>query len=75
MDPITGSGMIYALLDGDLAAELIVENRIERFNKLWIKKYGQTIFTSTKLRAWVYKRPLLELYCLCLKLQSIAPSA
>ena len=75
VDPITGSGMIYALLDGDLAAELIVENRIERFNKLWIKKYGQTIFTSTKLRAWVYKRPLLELYCLCLKLQSIAPSA
>lgn len=75
VDPISGSGMIYALLDGDLAATVISENHAERFNKLWIKKYGQTLFANTMLRAWVYKRPLLEFYCVCLKFQNVTPSA
>jgi geranylgeranyl reductase family protein len=73
VDPITGSGMIYALLDGELAAEVIVENHTELFNKLWIKTYGQPLFLDTMLRGWVYKRPLLELYCMYLKIQSVTP--
>jgi geranylgeranyl reductase family protein len=75
VDPISGSGMIYALLDGELAAEMISKNQLERFNKLWIKRYGRTLFTNAILRAWVYKRPILEFYCMCLKFQSIMPSA
>jgi len=75
VDPITGSGIIYALSGGKLAAEMIAEKHAEHFNKLWVKKYGQALFTNTMLRAWVYKRPLLEFYCLCLTFQNIAPSA
>lgn len=73
VDPITGSGIIYALLDGELAAEVIVEDHTELFNKLWIKTYGQPLFLDTMLRGWVYKRPLLELYCMYLKFQSVTP--
>jgi len=73
VNPISGSGIIYALLGGDLAAEVIFENNTELFNKLWIERYGQPLFLDTMLRGWVYKRPLLEFYCLCLKIQSVTP--
>jgi geranylgeranyl reductase family protein len=75
VNPISGSGIIYALLDGELAAKLIVEDHPELFNKLWIKTYGQTLFLDTMLSGWVYKRPLLEFYCICLKIQSVMPFA
>ncbi len=75
VDPITGSGIVYALLDGKLAAETIVEGNPEMFNKLWIKTYGQQLLQATKLRSWVYKRPILELYCMYLKLQNNIPFA
>jgi geranylgeranyl reductase family protein len=75
VNPISGSGIIYALLDGELAAEVIVEDHTELFNKLWIKTYGQPLFLDTMLRGWVYKRPLLELYCMYLKIQSVTPFA
>jgi geranylgeranyl reductase family protein len=75
VDPITGSGIIYALLDGELAAKVIVENHPELFNKLWIETYGQTLLRATRLRDWIYKRPMLEFYCIYLKVQSITPFA
>lgn len=75
VNPISGSGIIYALLDGKLAAKVIAEDHPERFNKLWIETYGQTLFLDTMLRGWVYKRPLLEFYCMCLKIQSVIPFA
>jgi menaquinone-9 beta-reductase len=71
VDPITGSGIIYALLDGELAAKVIVENHPELFNKLWIETYGQTLLRATRLRDLVYKRAMLELYCMYLKIQSV----
>jgi geranylgeranyl reductase family protein len=73
VDPITGSGIIYALLDGKLAAEVIAEDPPERFNKMWIEQYGQTLLRATTLRSWVYKRPILEFYCMYLKFQSATP--
>jgi geranylgeranyl reductase family protein len=73
VNPITGSGIIYALLDGELAAEVIVEDHPEMFNKLWIEKYGKTLLRATMLRGWVYKRPILEAYCMYLKFQSATP--
>jgi geranylgeranyl reductase family protein len=75
VDPITGSGIIYALLDGELAAKVIVERHPELFNRLWIETYGQALLRAAKLRDWVYKRPLLELYCMYLKFQSVAQFA
>jgi digeranylgeranylglycerophospholipid reductase len=73
VDPISGSGIIYALLDGKLSAEVIAGDDLEMFNKLWIEKYGQPLLRATKLRGWVYKRPILEVYCMYLKVQSMAP--
>jgi digeranylgeranylglycerophospholipid reductase len=73
VNPINGSGIIYALLDGELAAEAISENRPEVFNNLWIKTYGRNLLMSTMLRSWVYRRPLLEFYCIYLKIQTMIP--
>lgn len=75
VDPITGSGIVYALLDGELAAESIAQDNPEMFNKLWIEKYGQQLLRATKLRGWVYKQPLLEFYCMYLKVQYATPFA
>jgi len=73
VNPITGSGIIYALLDGELAAKVIAEDHPEMFNKMWIEQYGQTLLRATTLRGWVYKRPILEVYCMYLKFQSATP--
>ena len=73
VNSITGSGIIYALLDGELSAELILKGHPELFNKLWIEEYGHTLLRAAMLRDWVYKRPILELYCIYLKLQSETP--
>jgi len=75
VDPITGSGIIYALLDGELSAEAIAEDKPELFNQMWIKTYGQQLLRATKLRGWVYKQPLLEVYCMYLKVQNATPFA
>ena len=73
VDPISGSGILYALLGGELAAEVIVKDDPELFNNLWIETFGQQLLRDAKLRGWVYKRPLLELYCVHLKFQSTMP--
>ncbi len=73
VSPISGSGIVYAMLDGELAAETISEGHPELFNERWIKTYGQWLLLETRLRDWVYKRPLLELYCTYLKIQSAMP--
>jgi flavin-dependent dehydrogenase len=75
VDPITGSGVIYALLGGELAAEAIANGNPRMFNKLWLETYGQQLLRATKLRGWVYKRPLLEFYCMYLKVQNSTPFA
>lgn len=60
---------MYALLDGELAAQAIVENKPEMFNELWKEAYGSSLFIDVKLRKRLYTRPGLELYCGFLKLQ------
>jgi geranylgeranyl reductase family protein len=71
VNPITGEGIMYALLDGELAAQAVVENNLLLFDKLWKKKYGLNLFTTIKLRRWFYKKTMLEFYCNCLKFWSI----
>jgi len=72
VNPINGAGIIYAMYDGELAAEVIAEGHPERFYKLWHETYGRDMFMATKLSSWIYKRPLLELYCMYMKTQSVA---
>jgi geranylgeranyl reductase len=60
VDPITGSGIIYALLGGELAAEAIAEGNPETFNNLWIETYGQQLLRATKLRVGCIKDPCLK---------------
>jgi digeranylgeranylglycerophospholipid reductase len=73
VNPINGSGIIYAMYDGQLASEAIVKGRPEQFYMLWYETYGRDMFMDVKLRGWIYKRPILELYCMYMKTQSVVP--
>ncbi len=73
VDPISGSGIVYALIDGELAAEAIAKGYPERFNRLWVDAYGRSLFLNTQLRGLIYRRSFLEFYCLYTKLQSKMP--
>jgi len=71
VNPRSGEGILYALLDGDLAAQAVVEKKPQLFDRLWRDAYGWKIFSNIKLGNWVEKKPILELYCKCLKFESI----
>jgi len=70
VNPIMGEGILYALLDGELAAQAVVENNPQLFDRLWRETYGWSLFRDIKLMKWLYKKPVLELYCKYLKLLS-----
>jgi geranylgeranyl reductase family protein len=70
VDPISGEGILYALLDGELAAQAIAENAPKQYDKKWKETYGINLFTAIKTRKWMYKKPVLELYCKNLKFLS-----
>ena len=61
---------MYALLDGELAAQAVSDNSPEMFNELWKETYGSAFFLTTKLGKWLYTKPGLELYCKLLRLQN-----
>ena len=71
VNPRSGEGILYALLDGKLAAQAIAEKNPQLFDRLWKKAYGWSFFSNIKLGQWVCKKPILELYCKCLRLESI----
>lgn len=71
VSPTLGEGILYALLDGKLAAQAVIENNPELFNKLWKGAYGNSLFMQVKLRKWLYTKPGVELYCKLLKLQNM----
>jgi geranylgeranyl reductase family protein len=74
VDPISGEGVLYALLDGKLAAKAIAENSPKQFNRLWTETYRMNLFTAIKMRKWLTKKPILELYCKTLRwLHMLAP--
>jgi geranylgeranyl reductase family protein len=70
VNPISGEGILYALLDGELAAQAIAENNTLSFEKLWRQTYGLNLLLGVKFRKWVYKKVILELFCTFLKCQS-----
>jgi geranylgeranyl reductase family protein len=70
VDPINGEGIMYALLDGELAAQAIVDNDPRLFDNLWREVYGRNLFAHIRLRKWFYNRQVLELYCQFLKFRN-----
>jgi len=71
VNPISGEGIVYALLDGELAAQAVFEDNPRLFDKLWREVYGWSLFTSIKLRKCISKKTMLGFYCRYLKFQSI----
>jgi len=63
VNPIIGEGIMYALLDGELAAQVVVENGPQRFEGLWREIYGWSLCRDIRLVKWLYKKTFLELYC------------
>jgi geranylgeranyl reductase family protein len=75
VDPISGSGIGYAMLDGEMAAEAIVKGDFEQYPKQWAQNYGKELLLKTRISGVIYKRPLLELYCVYMKLLNYMPFA
>jgi digeranylgeranylglycerophospholipid reductase len=71
VSPMWGDGIMYALLDGELAAQALIEKDCRLFDRLWRETYGQVLSLSIKLRKWIYTRSGLELFCRLLKLLNI----
>jgi len=69
--PISGEGILYALIDGKLAAQAIIHDNTLSFEKLWRCAYGLNLLLGAKLQKWVYRRTFLELYCMYIKLLSL----
>jgi flavin-dependent dehydrogenase len=70
VSPISGSGIEYALTDGELAAQAITEGHVEHFNEAWIKNYGKNLANEARLANLIYRGPMLELYCMFAKLRT-----
>jgi geranylgeranyl reductase family protein len=74
-DPVSGEGIPFAILDGELAAQAVAENTPKQFDKMWKETYGMNLFRAIKMRKWIYKKPVLELYCKSLRfLNSVQPT-
>ncbi len=71
VNPISGEGILYALLSGELAAQAISENDLLMFEMLWREAYGLNLQLCIGLRNLIYKRPITELFCDYLRIQSI----
>ena len=56
VNPISGEGLLYALLDGELAAQAVAQNNLVIFDILWKETYGLNLFTAIKWRRWFYKK-------------------
>ncbi len=71
VNPISGEGILYALLDGELAAQAVLESNPLLFDRLWREVYGWSFLTGIKLRKWVYKPSILEFWCKFFRFQSV----
>jgi geranylgeranyl reductase family protein len=68
VNAITGEGIPYALLSGELAAQAITKNNIPLYEELWRRSYGLNLLLGVKFRNLIYKKPMLEFYCRYLKM-------
>lgn len=63
VDPITGEGLPFALLDGDLAATAIVKNKPSAFDGMWREAFGLRMMTNIRIRNVYYHKLALEFLC------------
>jgi flavin-dependent dehydrogenase len=63
VDPVTGEGILYALIDAQLAAQAVQKNSPQLFDRLWREEFGNRLAIRMKIRRWMYKKSVLELYC------------
>ena len=73
VDPITGSGISFAMLDGELVADAIYNGNFSQYYKQWYENYGKDLILKVRMSELIYKRPMLELYCIYLKLLNSLP--
>lgn len=71
VSPRSGEGILYALLDGVLAAQAVVEKKPQMFDRLWKEAYGWSFFLDINLGNLVRKKSFREFYCQCLKLENL----
>jgi flavin-dependent dehydrogenase len=53
VNPRAGEGILYALLDGELAALAVEERQPQEFNRLWRQAYGTGFFLDINMAKWV----------------------
>jgi geranylgeranyl reductase family protein len=63
VDPITGEGIPFALLDGDLAASAIIENKPTAFDSMWREAFGLRMLLNIQIRNIYYHKLTLESLC------------
>jgi geranylgeranyl reductase family protein len=54
VDPISGGGILYALWDGQLAANAIEHNNLKSFDKAWKEEYGTILEERCKQKKDFY---------------------
>ncbi|KON33116.1 MAG: hypothetical protein AC479_05580 [miscellaneous Crenarchaeota group-6 archaeon AD8-1] len=69
--PLSGEGILYSLLDGELAAQAIEMKKPHIFDKLWKETYGRSLFVDIIIGKIVAKKSIRELYCQSLKLEKV----
>jgi geranylgeranyl reductase family protein len=60
-DPVSGEGILYALLDGQFAAKAVYENSLQLFDRFWRKGFERELTIRSKISKLMYKKAILEL--------------
>jgi len=58
VNPLTGEGIFYAVMDGKLAAKACIEKNITLYEKYWRKEYGSDLYWNAKIQKFFYN-PLI----------------
>lgn len=63
VDPITGEGILYALLDGEMAASAIIEKNLLAYDRTWREVFLRRMIMNMKMRKILYNRMGLAIFC------------
>lgn len=57
VNPITGEGIIYALLSAELAVQAISVQQLSQYRQIWEANYGRILLRKTELKGTMDKLP------------------
>lgn len=60
VNPITGEGIFYAMIDGKLAARAYLEGDLFLFERYWRKKYGSDMYIGTRLKKIIFNQFIIS---------------